>query len=302
MIALISSYIVCTRQQESPPELEDIESTNENSSKMLPTEPVTPLQAPPTEPIFLTEETAQVDIPLIKPKMADEDQEPEKTNAGLFSLLSSKPSQDEIHAPLFEISSSNLRPSTPVQHNSSKGQGALIEEIPSLPKDDAPHETVRSQGFKPIIQVVSSKDSDSNPSPKTFKTVDDTEREDLTVGGNKWATNTKPSHVSKSSTEPVPLLIEEIEDDDFEERHTLHETEKADDDEDSAVIEAGEALSRLQATPTSQLSSEDKVWQLAAKGGSTLEEDEVGLDQETKNRLKVRLNDAGMLDKVSLHF
>ena len=251
----------------------------------------------------MTEETVQVDIPLIKPKMPDEDQQPEETNAGLFSLTSSKPSQDEPHASLFEISSSKPHPTSTVQHDHAKGQGLLIEEIQPLSKDDVCQERERSQGFKPIIQVVLSKESDSNASPKTSKTVrfaEDLEREKESVaGGEKWATNRNSSQASKSSAGHVPLLIEEIEDDGFEESH---EMEKPDHEDDPAVIKASEALSRLQTTPTSQLSLEDKVWQLAAKGGSTLEEDEVELDQETKNRLRDRLSDAGMLDKVSLHF
>ena len=54
--------------------------------------------------------------------------------------------------------------------------------------------------------------------------------------------------------------------------------------------------------PDSQQTVEDKVWQLASKAGSTLESDRVELDHQTKEKLHKRLDDAGLLDKVSLAF
>ena len=68
----------------------------------------------------------------------------------------------------------------------------------------------------------------------------------------------------------------------------------------SEVRRTESALESLRSKPESQLTAEDKIWQLAAKGGSTLESDRVELDPQTKERLHERLGDAGLLDKVSI--
>ena len=60
------------------------------------------------------------------------------------------------------------------------------------------------------------------------------------------------------------------------------------------------ALESLRSKPESQLTAEDKIWQLAAKGGSTLESDRVELDPQTRERLHERLGDAGLQDKVAI--
>lgn len=67
----------------------------------------------------------------------------------------------------------------------------------------------------------------------------------------------------------------------------------------SEVRHAESALESLRSKPESQLTTEEKIWQLAAKAGSTLESDRVELDHQTKERLHERLGNAGLLDKVS---
>ena len=62
------------------------------------------------------------------------------------------------------------------------------------------------------------------------------------------------------------------------------------------------AMAELKAKPVESLSAEEKVWQLAASGGSTLDEDAVSLDPQTKARVKERLQKANVLDCVSLKF
>ena len=50
-------------------------------------------------------------------------------------------------------------------------------------------------------------------------------------------------------------------------------------------------------------SREEKIWRLAEKAGSTLPEDHIELDTDTKLEVKDRLKmAAGLIDKVSLAF
>ena len=72
--------------------------------------------------------------------------------------------------------------------------------------------------------------------------------------------------------------------------------------DESQIQEFDAVLEKLWRTPESQLTPEDKIWQLATKAGSTLEADQVKLDPEAKQRLRDRLKETGTLDKVSLSF
>lgn len=241
----------------------------------------------------MTEESSNdpIDIPLIKPKTSDEDRQREIINPGLFSAAPSS-RRDNDHASLFTIdppSSPSLRDCSTEQYH------PMTAEVDPPPTD----EEVGSQGFKPIIQVVSSSDGDLSMPSKQSRTVSFASQTDGDNGdGSVWATTANTSsQPTNTAAKHEPLLIEEIEDDppglqQFDKTQANHDT----------VVEASEALSRVQATPTSQLSLEEKMWQLAAVGGSTIEDDEVQLDQETKRKLRARLNEAGNLDKVSLQF
>lgn len=64
------------------------------------------------------------------------------------------------------------------------------------------------------------------------------------------------------------------------------------------------ALENIKGKSDAELTQEEKVWRLAACGGSSLvqEREDVVLDHETKSRLKHSLQEAGVLDKVSLKF
>ena len=72
---------------------------------------------------------------------------------------------------------------------------------------------------------------------------------------------------------------------------------------DAEVLQkVDDMLGAIEGKPESQLTQEEKVWRLAASGGSTQDSDTVALDPETKARLQHTLKESGMLDKVSLKF
>lgn len=62
------------------------------------------------------------------------------------------------------------------------------------------------------------------------------------------------------------------------------------------------ALQSIRGKADAELTEEEKVWRLAACGGSSLQEDRQDLDPETSSKLKQTLKQAGLLDKVSLKF
>lgn len=71
---------------------------------------------------------------------------------------------------------------------------------------------------------------------------------------------------------------------------------------EETICRVDTALGALEGKPSDSLSAEEKVWKLAASGGSTLEEDAVTLDPQTSARLKEGLQKVNLLDKVSLKF
>ena len=160
---------------------------------------------------------------------------------------------------------------------------ALIEDI-IMKKPDSKH---GRQPEKPLIEVLSSSETTlpDDPEPDMKATVKATggveNLADLEkkTEGERWAFSAdknkqlEPSIVAGSDN-GGGLLIEEIDSD--EEIHS--------------------------SKPESQQTVEDRVWQLATKAGSTLDSDRVELDHQTKEKLHKRLNNAGLLDKVSLAF
>ena len=68
------------------------------------------------------------------------------------------------------------------------------------------------------------------------------------------------------------------------------------------IKKVDDALRQIEGKSDSELTQEEKVWRLAASGGSTQKEESVDLDFQTKERLQLTLKDAGVIDKVSLRF
>lgn len=62
------------------------------------------------------------------------------------------------------------------------------------------------------------------------------------------------------------------------------------------------AFDRINRSPAGELSVEDKIWLVAAKGGSTLKDEQLELDSGSRQRVRERLEEAGVVDKVSLAF
>ena len=68
------------------------------------------------------------------------------------------------------------------------------------------------------------------------------------------------------------------------------------------IQKVDDALRNIEGKPDAELTQEERVWRLAASGGSTLEEEAVDLDAETKARLCHTIKEVGGTDKVSLKF
>ena len=72
---------------------------------------------------------------------------------------------------------------------------------------------------------------------------------------------------------------------------------------DPSEIEAAEiALEKIKGKPAHELSAEERVWKLAAEGGSTLASERVELDHESKERVKETLRKHKLTDKTTLAF
>lgn len=161
---------------------------------------------------------------------------------------------------------------------------ALIEEL-IVKKPDSEHER---KPMKPLIEVLSSSETplrdDTEPGMKATVeatgAIDSIEEltEKTSEGKIRWAFSADKSKQLEPSvgvrSHNGGLLIEEVD--------SEEETDSSKSDGQQTV--------------------EDKVWQLATKAGSTLESDHVELDHQTKEKLHKRLDDAGLLDKVSLAF
>ena len=158
---------------------------------------------------------------------------------------------------------------------------ALIEEL-IVKKPGSEHER---KPKKPLIEVLSSSEAplQDNTEPGMEATVEATGGiEELTEktseGDIRWAFSADKSKQLELSvgvkSHNGGLLIEEV-----------------DSEEETNSSKSG-----------GQQTVEDRVWQLASKVGSTLESDRVELDHQMKEKLHKRLDDAGLLDKVSLAF
>ena len=72
---------------------------------------------------------------------------------------------------------------------------------------------------------------------------------------------------------------------------------------DQSEVEAAErALEHLAGKQPHQLTPSDRIWELAACGGSTQAKDDVTLDSDSKERIKERLRAKKLTDKTTLAF
>ena len=206
--------------------------------------------------------------------------------------------------------------STTTRYEQAPPTQALLMGAASSQQPDCLPEDVSKERFRPLIEVVRSEDdcddhevSVTKPSmlasaPPTSHAhiVQSTtpESTELETGG-QWAytggvTKLRPS--SPPTSAGGGLLIEEIEEDDFN-IGQLPLTPA----EQSAIAETDAVMERIKDRPVSELSNEERVWLLAASVGSTVEEGKgVELDENTKERVRERLDKCGLIDKTSLKF
>ena len=284
------------------------------------------ITAETSEDVPLITADVSEDVPLITAKRFENKFE---TQEGVFSTIRSLPSTSTASL-IVELSDATLHNQDREDQHEPPRTGGMVRPLIEVVTSDELKETASAmeRPFK--------LNSDDGQSDSFLIMPTDTPTLPMSDADDRWATNVVSS---KECTLPMSdaddrwatnvvsskecevrghskLLIEELEDDvhmssEFtnEEKSLIEEAparydsaEEATAHYDRGIAQAEEALQRIQSKPANELSREDKVWQLAAQGGSTLEDERVELDRDTKERLKIRLQEAGMMDKVTLHF
>ena len=145
------------------------------------------------------------------------------------------------------------------------------------------HPPARAVGKKMLIELV---EQDEN-SGSTWATIVDSSnnkpgvsQDDLLVVEDLDSTNQQDPH----HKEAVPLVS--IDQPDPHHKEAVPWFEEAGKVPDSVLQEYD---------THSAAGEEDKVWNMALKAGSTLEQDEIELDEATKRRLKQRVQDSTSL-------
>ena len=120
--------------------------------------------------------------------------------------------------------------------------------------------------------------------------------------GERWAVPTTRTLITEldHDGQTQPIIVEELEETSGDSGERARVTVL--DDGDAYIQVADVAISAYTSKPESTLSREEKIWRLAEKAGSTLSEDRLELDDDTKRRVKDGLKAAGLIDKVSLAF
>ena len=251
-----------------------------------------------------------VDLPLIVPR-----RQTSACQDGLFSVGSARLASEQTTPHSLIIGASPSPKSEDEQRQVSsnwiteKGCGPLIEVVSSKQTSE---EQSHSDELEPTIGPCPTEPSTNSlaTAPPVSHThlaqsaqgkdhiLKTTEME----GEGQWAFTTSTTELlMPSSKKPPltgPLLIEEIEDDDFNIGELpLTAAERA------AIDETEAALERIRGKDVDELSEGERVWHLAASAGSTLpEREEAELDDKTKSRVLERLEKFGLTDKTSLKF
>ena len=172
-------------------------------------------------------------------------------------------------------------------------------------------EALEDEGGKGIVDLGGEKSGlivelDSSNATTTTTTAEQ-ERKGVKVSAEGWAM--KPSREKRSQSTmklsgKATLVVEDMEEPALESAphcvsppHRLVPAVK----DPAEITAAEEALERISQKSAEELTQEDKVWLLAAKGGSTLASDEIHLDRETTQRLKQTLAKKSR-DKTTLAF
>lgn len=126
----------------------------------------------------------------------------------------------------------------------------------------------------------------------------------------EWAVTSPKDQVNKSEKNRQHLKVEDLEeleaDISTENTHPHYFYEKLSDVpavRDQREIEAADrALEILAHKPPHQLTAADRVWELAARGGSTQDSERLTLDRESKEKVKETLCKNKLTDKTTLAF
>lgn len=260
-------------------------------------------------------------IPLLVP-------EPVCESDMLLYLEEEEEEEGEISEQPFLIEVSSTQSSKPLIQEVSVMENSTAKEV-SAAVPSAESEPSTETPFRPVIEVIaSSSDPQLLHSETTSAEMRDT---DTGVAGEQWAITVSEEKGRSSEDENgETMVVEEIEDIELVKPEPF--TKSHDDDmpgplaSETQVCPVGElsefnfadvplvdpdtiqqvdaALEGIRGKCEAELTQEEKVWKLAACGGSSLdqEREDVGLDPETKSRLKHTLQQAGVLDKVSLKF
>ena len=133
---------------------------------------------------------------------------------------------------------------------------------------------------KPLIEEITSPTEQKRAQQDSDLVLEDLECDDDLLN------QVEPSSENKPSASPSGLRLADVP--------------NITDEAEFRRVEA--AFERINRSPASELSVEDKIWLVAARGGSTLKDEGVELDSESRQRVRKRLKEADVVDKVSLAF
>lgn len=155
-----------------------------------------------------------------------------------------------------------------------------------------------SGGVRNTLIVELSMDKDSQG--QSYKSQAD---DDLRLGG-EWAVTSPKEKADWASESKNDILLEDLEDTSTDDHECFFE--KLSDIpavRDQQEIEAADrALEALAHKSPHKLTAADRIWELAARGGSTQPGETVALDSESKERVKETLRKNKLTDKTTLAF
>ena len=270
-----------------------------------------------------------LDLPLLTPEaLATKEnlaQQSMNSSGGLFSMTTASHGSPTMPALMVEMGSNSKDTST--EDDASKKQSESIssrEEGHSRRTTEESRESKwESTGEKRSL-IVELDEGDSGgrpevPAPGVSPRSRDLEEYEAKDGsGLGWAVRSpQGGHYLETSGSASARKEGALELEDLEEQATSVGSSQSDQPKryafeklsdvpavrDPREIEAAEiALEKIRGKPAHELSAEERVWKLAAEGGSTLASEKVELDHESKERVKETLRKHKLTDKTTLAF
>ena len=295
--------------------------TDSNSPETLPSYSDTPTQTPPEHPTDTPPQNST--RPVATPETVDNNKcTPNDNTSDSVGLFSSKTTSTTTHgAPLTLLL--DYPPPSPV----GKQQPPLLPS--SLCSSSTLYRDMESEGEKRgqrrdlIVELETESSEGSTTSGRLRSEREPSGGASVETGG-EWATaavSGRETGSTKTSGAPDSVTVLDVEEEEEEEEEegrrdtklpATKETgppylfEKLSDVpavRDQSEVEAAErALERLAGKQPHQLTPSDRIWELAACGGSTQAKDDVTLDSDSKERIKERLRAKKLTDKTTLAF